>query len=65
MTDEANGDLFSDDQGDREEDRSDADEAASRAYGAEPVQDDSAPDIVVRGAKKDEADAEKKSRRRS
>ena len=35
----------------------------ARENGAEFAPDDTAPDIVVRGAEKDEADAEKRRRR--
>jgi hypothetical protein len=37
--------------------------AEAREHGAEYAPDDTAPDIVVRGAKKDHADAEKRRRR--
>lgn len=36
---------------------------AEARHGAEYAPDDTAPDIVVRGAKKDHADAEKRRRR--
>jgi hypothetical protein len=38
-------------------------EGQARVHGAEYAPDDTAPDIVVRGAKKDKADAEKRRRR--
>jgi len=67
MSDDANRDAFADGAGGQHDESATSGEESPQDtghdYGAEHAPDDTAPDIVVRGAEKDEADAEERRRR--